>query len=169
MSDNHTADQIIKLGKENWSEMSSLRHDFIVYLNRIRDLGFAKARTVMSGFNLSPGEFDILVTLRSSAKPYVLSPGELQKSVLITSGGLTKLLYQLEASGLINRSVQEHDKRSKLVHLTSKGKNAIEKAMSALMKIENAWLGDALTQREQKQLKNLLAKVVRVLENANEI
>lgn len=167
MSDNYTADQIIKLGKENWPEISSMTLETVIYINRVRDLMFSRARKVMADFNLSPGELDILVTLRSSEKPYALTPGELQKTVLITSGGLTKLLYQLEESGFISRTVQEHDKRSRLVQLKAKGKKVIERAMPVLMKVENAWLDDALTQREHEQFIKLLGKAVAVLENRN--
>lgn len=165
MSDNYSSEQIVGFMKDNWPEMYSPTHEFIVYLNRVRDLGMARARETLAGFNLSTGEFDILATLRRSARPYVLTPTELQRSLLITSGGLTKLLYQLEASDLISRSVQAQDKRSKLVHLTPKGKKTAEKAMAAVQKVANDWLGDALPRRELEQMKNLLSKAARALEN----
>lgn len=154
--------------KENWSEMYSQTHEFLIYLNRVRDLGFAQGRGVMTEFNLSPGEFDILATLRRTVPPNVLTPTELQRSVLVTSGGLTKLLHQLEARGLVSRSVQEQDKRSKLVHLTATGKKTIERAMKAVMQVENRWLNGALSPNELEKLKQLLGKAARAIENRGE-
>ena len=162
--DNYTADQIIKLSQDNWPEIGNPGLEIVVYLNRVRDLGFAQAREVITAYGMSPGEFDILMTLRRTASPHVLTPTELQQSMIITSGGLTKLLYQLETRGLVSRSVQQHDKRSKLVHLTSKGKKTVEKTAAALIKVENKWLGDALSTHELEQLKKLLGKAARVLE-----
>ena len=96
--------------------------------------------------------------------PYVLTPTELQRSVLITSGGLTKLLYQLEARGLVSRSVQAQDKRSKLVHLTSKGKKLVERAVAEVMQVESQWIEQALSEKELEQLKKLLGKTAKAVE-----
>jgi DNA-binding MarR family transcriptional regulator len=164
MRENYTADQILGFAKDYWPQVRSPAHEFVVYLNRVRDLGFSRAREAMAGYNLSPGEFDILVTLRCTAFPHVLKPAQLQQSVLITSGGLTKLLYQLEARGLVRRSVQAQDKRSKLVHLTAKGKKLIERATRTVMQADRKWLDEALTGRELEQLKKLLGKLARALE-----
>lgn len=167
MADNYTSDQIIGFIKKNWPDMHSPTHEFAVYMNRVHDLSFARAQEALAGFNLTVGEFDILATLRRSAPPHVLTPTELQRSLLITSGGLTKLLYQLEAGGLVNRSVQEQDKRSKLAHLTPKGKKVAEKAMKAIQGVTGEWLGEALSQRELEQLKNLLGKTAQALEKSD--
>ena len=153
--------------KNNWPETSTPNHDISIYLNRVRELLFTDARALIADFKLSPGEFDILASLRRSEPPHILTPGELQRAVLITSGGLTKLLYQLEASNLIKRSIQEHDRRSKLVHLTSKGKRTIEKAMNALLDFNYNWLNEAFTRKETEQLRLLLGKVAITLEKKN--
>lgn len=160
----YTAKQINGFAQENWPEMYTSTHEFSVYLYRVRDLNFARTRGVLAGFGLSVGEFDILSTLRRSPKPHVLTPTQLQQSVLITSGGLTKLLYQLEASGLIRRSVQVQDKRSKLVHLTSNGKETVGLAMAAAQRATKAWLDETFTEPELEQMKQLLSKAASVLE-----
>ena len=141
-------------------------HEVLIYLNRVRDLAFSRARDVMNSAGLSPGEFDILATLRRSPPPNVLSPTELQRSVLITSGGLTKLLYQLEARDLVSRSVQADDKRCKLVHLTEKGRQTVEAALAEVMELEKQWLEDALTGADIEQLITLLSQAARALEGA---
>ena len=163
---NLTAGQILESMRENWAEVDDPVHEFIIYLNRIRDLGLAQARERMAAFNLSPSEFDILVTLRRSPPPFVLSPTELQGAVLITSGGLTKLFYQLEERGLIRRPAPApaHDKRSKLVQLTGKGRKTAERAMAAVMDEDRQLIGDTLTSLELARLNRLMAKTARAFE-----
>lgn len=164
MPDKYSADQIVESMRTNWPEMHGRTHQFLVYLNRVRDLGHAQARELLVRMNVSRGEFDILASLRRSAPPNVLTPTELQRSVLITSGGLTKLLYQLERRGLVSRSVQDQDKRCKLVHLTAKGRKFIEGAMAAVLEIESQWLALAFSTRELEQLIALLGKASRAIE-----
>lgn len=161
---NYTVKQINEFAQENWPDMYTPIHEFSTCLYRVRDLSFARARETVACFDLSAGEFDILATLRRSAKPHMLTPTELQHSLLITSGGLTKLLYQLAAAGLIKRSIQEQDKRSKLVHLTPKGKKIIGQAMAAAQETGKAWLDEAFTEQEFRQLRLLLSKAASVLE-----
>jgi DNA-binding MarR family transcriptional regulator len=63
----------------------------------------AQITAACAGHGLSPSELDVLVTLRRSAAPWVLTPSEIQRALLITSGGLTKILQQLEGRGLVTR------------------------------------------------------------------
>ncbi len=168
MANKYTADQLIKLKEENWPEIHDSIHEFVVYLNRVRDMGLARGIRILNEHNLSAGEFDILVTLRSTtAPPYVLTPTELQQAVLITSGGLTKLLYQLEARDLVSRSVQKQDKRSKLVHLTAKGKRLVEKVMTVVRNEQRAWIAETFTASELDQLNKLLGKAASALESGH--
>ena len=164
MYENYTAEQIVAFIRENWPEQDGPTSDFLIYLNRVRDVIHTRAKEIVSNFGLSTGEFDILATLRRAPSPYVLTPTELQRSVLITSGGLTKLLYQLEERDLVSRSIQAQDKRSKLVHLTSKGKKTVERAVATFMQAQQPWIGNALTEKELAQLKKLLGKAARELE-----
>ncbi len=134
MEHSYSANHVMQLCEENWPATFNATHRFVVYLHRLRALSGQSARKIMKAKGLSVGEFDILATLRRSPPPHRLSPTELQRSTLITSGGLTKLLYQLEAQALVARSVLQADKRSKLVHLAPKGKRLIETAMKAVHK-----------------------------------
>lgn len=170
MDSSYTSEQIIGFMRENWPEIyateeaNALKDELFIYLGRVYNLSVGRTREVLSEFNLCMGEFDILLTLRRSPKPHVLTPTELQRSMLITSGGLTKLLYQLEARELISRSVQPQDKRSKLVHLTAKGKRLAERSLGKVRATSRNWLDQALTERENEQLRKLLSKAAAVLE-----
>lgn len=164
MNDDYTAKYMLEQIEKYWPETNNLANEFIIFLSKARDIGMVQGCNIIETFNLSPAEFDILASLRRTESPHILSPTELQRSMLITSGGLTKLLYQLEASKLVKRSIQKQDKRSKLVHLTAKGKITIEKTMSALLQVENTRLLGTLTQSELKQLNKLLSKAASAFE-----
>ncbi len=161
---NYTGKDIVGQIKAHWSEVSTPAHETAIYLYRVRDMSFVRSCETLTNFDLSVSEFDILATLRRSPKPYILTPSELQRSLLITSGGLTKLLYQLEEDGLISRSMHAKDKRSKLVHLSTQGKQKVELAMAAIQQTLKSWINEAFSEQELEQLQYLLSKAAAVHE-----
>ncbi|MFF4322810.1 MarR family winged helix-turn-helix transcriptional regulator [Streptomyces sp. NPDC001568] len=60
-------------------------------------------------------------TPRTSGQPYALSTGELSRTVLVTTGAITKRVDRLEARGLVTGSVSEVDSRGRLITLTAEG------------------------------------------------
>jgi len=93
------------------------------HLQRSVDAALAK-------HSLSLGLFDILGTLRrnGNGKKGGMTPGQLLKAVVLSSGGLTSRLDKLEAAGLIARSDDPDDRRGVVVTLTAKGKRVIDAA-----------------------------------------
>jgi DNA-binding MarR family transcriptional regulator len=85
-------------------------------------------------FGFRDGEFDVLATLRRAGAPYCLSPTQLYKSLLVTSGAMTNRLNHLEEQGLIERIHDPDDKRSTLVSLTLMGENVSNKRFSSTLK-----------------------------------
>lgn len=104
---------------------------------------------------LSGGLFDVLATLRRSGKPYRLSPTELYKWLMLTSGAMTNRLDRLERDGLIRRVADGADRRGILVELTSKGKVAIDKALALHLENEKRLLA-AIPPQGRRQLADLL-------------
>lgn len=122
-----------------------------------RSLGTMKPMLAIHG--LSMAEFDVLATLRNAKPPYELTPKDIQEEVVITSGGLTKIMLQLESRALVTRLQQETDLRVKPIRLTAQGKRLIEKAMGMMVKETGAWIRESLDQREIKRLTEMLAKI----------
>ncbi|MEM8505591.1 MAG: MarR family transcriptional regulator [Cyanobacteria bacterium P01_D01_bin.1] len=112
-----------------------------------------------SEFGLQPGEFDVLATLRRSGAPYQLSPTELFKSMMVSSGTMTNRIDRLENSGLVERIPDQHDRRGTLIHLTDKGFELIEAAVTAHVANEHRIL-DVLSQTEKEDLSKLLRKLL---------
>lgn len=114
---------------------------------------------VLAANGLSLIEFSALASLRRTPPPHVLTPSEMQQSMLITYGGLTKVLSQLEAKGLVVRPEHDGDRRVKPVALTAKALPMLEKLMADLRVEVDDWLGRALTGDEIEQLTALLSKL----------
>lgn len=90
----------------------------------------ARVDAALKPFNLSLGQFDILATLRRRPGER-LSPSELLKSVVLSSGGMTARLDKLESLGLVVRAADPADRRGVAVALTARGKKVIDQATAA--------------------------------------
>lgn len=118
---------------------------------------------VFEQYGLDTGEFDVLATLRRVGQPYRLRPTELYTGLMISSGGLTDRLNRLERRSLITREASEEDKRSKLVKLSVKGLELIDRAFREDMEVERRMLA-SLSESEHRQLAGLLAKLLYAIE-----
>jgi DNA-binding MarR family transcriptional regulator len=114
-------------------------------------------------FGLNEGDYSILAPLRRSGEPYELTPTELAKHRMITSGGMTAALDRLERRGLVARSPNPADRRGSLVRLTPTGKDTIDAAMTNHVEIEHR-LVSALGKTEQRQVHTLLRKLLQATE-----
>ncbi|AAV88678.1 MarR family transcriptional regulator [Zymomonas mobilis subsp. mobilis ZM4 = ATCC 31821] len=113
----------------------------------------------LSQYGFKEGEFDVLATLRRSGSPYRLTPTELYRSLLITSGAMTNRLVRLESAGMIERIADSQDKRSSQVALTEKGKALIEQAVKTHTEVQNGVL-DGLEPEQRQILAGLLKKIL---------
>lgn len=100
-----------------------------------------------------------MATLRRSGSPYRLTPTELYRSLLITSGAMTNRLVRLESAGMIERIADSQDKRSSQVALTEKGKALIEQAVKTHTEVQNGVL-DGLEPEQRQILAGLLKKIL---------
>jgi DNA-binding MarR family transcriptional regulator len=112
----------------------------------------------LARFGLSISEFNALSALRRTGNPYALSPTELSRALLLSSGGLTKLLERLESRGLIARSPDLSDGRGVVVKLTADGYSTQETAMQAHAENERQLLAPL-----SGPMRNELADTLRVL------
>jgi DNA-binding MarR family transcriptional regulator len=95
--------------------------------------------------------------------PNELLPTELYGAVLMSSGGLTKVLRGLEKRGLIARG--KADRRSKPVRLTAKGRALAERAMLDLLESDCKLIMSGLSDSEVERMTKLLCKLLNALED----
>lgn len=165
MTNNYSVEKIFALCAQHWPETHTPIHHYVLNLHRLSARESAQADQLAKEAGLTLTEFDLLATLRRAEPPHVVNPTVLQRSTLLSSGGLTKILYQMEERGLVERSVAEDDKRGKLVHLTVKGKMLAEQVMADILSQKTqAQSAAGLTVEELNQLNTLLGKLLSPLE-----
>ena len=104
-------------------------------------------------------DLDVLATIRRSGQPYELSPKQLMRSVLITSGAMTALLDRLTKLELVYRAPDPKDGRIKLAGLTEKGVELIDKAIE--IRFNEAKLAiEIFNKKEHATLAALLKKLL---------
>jgi DNA-binding MarR family transcriptional regulator len=99
------------------------------HLDRLRANAF-------SAHDLESWEFDVLAALRRTGPPYRLSPGQLLRETLVTSGTMTNRVDRLVERGLVTRQDHPNDRRGVLVELTDAGRDAVDAALAELIAAE---------------------------------
>jgi DNA-binding MarR family transcriptional regulator len=111
-------------------------------------------------FDTTLPRFDFLSQLERN--PAGLRMSEISRRMMVTAGNITRIADGLVADGLITRKVAPGDRRASVVRLTAAGR----RAFTEMARRHEDWIVEAfagLTERERKQLHNLLAKLKRHL------
>ena len=123
-----------------------------------RHLDLAR-RTAFAAHGLESWEFDVLSALRRAGRPYELSPGQLIRETMVTSGTMTNRVDRLTEKGLVDRLPDPDDRRGVLVRLTERGQSSVDAALEDLLRREQLLLQD-LSDAERDRLARLLRVVV---------
>ena len=119
--------------------------------------------SALAPHKLSLGQFDILATLRRQDAG--MTPSQLLRSVVLSSGGMTNRLDRLEQAGWIVREADPDDRRGVMVVLTAKGRKAIDAATDTRF-AEAAESVPPLTAKETEHLAELLRRWLNGVETA---
>jgi DNA-binding MarR family transcriptional regulator len=158
---NQKAEDHIDRLRAQWArELPDLDTEGMAIIGRARWITLRlrpEIEAVFARHGIDAGELDVLSTLRRAGPPYRLTPTELYRTLMISSGGLTDRLSRLEKAGFIRRAPGETDKRSLLVELTKAGREKAEAAFREDMALEKKLIA-GLSKTERKQLAELLRK-----------
>jgi DNA-binding MarR family transcriptional regulator len=94
---------------------------FFLRFERAHHFHERRVAAISSAVGLSANELQILLELRSVGAPYTLRPTDLFKSLLLTSGAVTKRIDCLVDARLAKRVASEDDGRACQVMLTPQG------------------------------------------------
>jgi DNA-binding MarR family transcriptional regulator len=135
-------------------------------LTRLARLGVlieAFQQDILEGFELTPNDYGVLVALRSAGWPYSLNPSQLYSRLRRSSGGKTKILKRLEASGFIERAPDPEDRRGTRVTLTARGQAVHERVFHAFVAASRHVL-TPLTAAQKDEIDRSLGQLLEVLE-----
>jgi DNA-binding MarR family transcriptional regulator len=131
-------------------------------ISRLAQLLQIELERVFAEHGVNGGEFDVIAALRRSGSPYQLTPTELSRSLMVTSGGMTKRLKALADRGLIKRVPDPTDARVSVVALTPEGKNLAEEILPHHVTNETRLLA-GLGAKKRAELADLLAALAVLL------
>ncbi|HSS67516.1 MAG TPA: MarR family transcriptional regulator [Nocardioidaceae bacterium] len=152
-------DRLIAAWRRERSDLDVEPMEVLSRVTRLaRHLDLAR-RTAFAAHGLESWEFDVLSALRRAGRPYELSPGQLIRETMVTSGTMTNRVDRLTDKGLVDRLPDPDDRRGVLVRLTRRGQSSVDAALEDLLRRERALLKD-LSAAERDRLARLLRVVV---------
>jgi DNA-binding MarR family transcriptional regulator len=116
-------------------------------------------KRALGPLGLAPGACDVLLALRRRGRPYQLTPTDLRKVTLLTSGAMTTRLDRLEEAGLVRRSLDSEDRRSFQVNLTERGRKLADRGLAARLEMVEGFLAP-LSADERQAAAGLLRKLM---------
>jgi DNA-binding MarR family transcriptional regulator len=166
MPPRRTSEELLCLFQENWPEGYSPSEEVMLRLYHSALRHTEAMQRFLTQFDLSFAEFVLLRVLRRESPPHIMTPTALYETLVMSPGGITKVLKQLEAKALITRKTDARDKRRSLVELTTEGEAIATQVQQAVREFDTLLLDRTLNMREQAQLARLLRKLLISLEPA---
>jgi DNA-binding MarR family transcriptional regulator len=120
---------------------------------------------LMARYGLARSSWDVLASLRRSGEPFELTPSQLCRGLMRSSGAMTNKLKALEGQGLIERDRDPHDGRGKLVRLKPRGLALVEQIAGDHVANEREMLA-SLTQAEWDALESTLRTLLSSFESS---
>ncbi|ODP96450.1 hypothetical protein BGL48_02930 [Salinivibrio sp. SS3] len=154
--------------RQQWQhECPELDASVMALFGRLIEANEMLSRLHLDLLDLRRGEFDVLATLRRSGEPYALSPTELYRSMMVSSGGMTNRLDRLEKAGLVQRRRNREDRRAIIVELTEMGIKKIDHILQDHVRGQEKIL-ELLDNKERESLDNLLAGLINSMSHQEE-
>lgn len=123
----------------------------------------ATMRETLDDFELSYGEYKLVMHLRYGGPPYRGKPGKLAKWLGLSTGAMTNRLDNMERRDLIRRLDDPDDRRGVIIELTADGKDLWDRAVGVQAEKESI-VANALDADERRQLNELLRRLMNAFE-----
>jgi DNA-binding MarR family transcriptional regulator len=132
------------------------RHVLLIadFFNRVIDESAAS-------HGLQSGDFLVVMSLHRNDRGEGMRPTELFRSLLVTSGAVTKRLDRLESMGLLERVQSSQDRRSNLVRLTPAGIRIAEAVRATPTRMHD--VADRLSLKAVERLDAALVEYLRAV------
>lgn len=153
-----TVDRIVAQWHDVRPDLDPSGKEITGRLIRLADVVHRRNADVFTPLGLNGAQYGVLAGLRRSGDPFELTPTDLAKAQMMTSGGMTPVIDKLENAGLVVRRPNPEDRRGRLVALSPAGLALIDRAMEAHAAEEQACVG-GLTKKERGELADLLRKL----------
>jgi DNA-binding MarR family transcriptional regulator len=156
-------DRIVEAWRRERPDLDVAALALLARLFRTAHLADAVLGQQLAAHGLQPGWFDVLAALRRAGESYGLTPTQLMRTILLSSGGMTKRLDRLADADLIERGPDPNDRRGILVRLTGRGRSTIDTLLPVHLTNEQQLLA-SLNSAQQRTLDGLLRSLLADLE-----
>ncbi|WP_434340941.1 MarR family winged helix-turn-helix transcriptional regulator [Motilimonas cestriensis] len=153
-----STEEIIDKMKQNW--FISDASEIAVKIHRLHHFYLEELNSVIQPSQLTVAEFNVLMSLRRESAPQQLTPKNIAKYLLFSSGGLTKIINKLISKGLIVDAPNPQDQRSKTLLLTHEGCSLVESLYYDLNQVREQNVS-VLSVDEMLELNRLLSKIIK--------
>jgi DNA-binding MarR family transcriptional regulator len=151
--------------KRERPDLDQVDYLYLLYADRVgRIVETVFDKYCRARFGISGAEMRVLLALRRSGPPYSLRPTQLFRSLLVTSGAITKQVDRLMAGGFADRQPGPERSGGFLIHLTTKGFDVANEALTALAD-SSVVSNSALSPAERRTVLRLLEKILLDLES----
>ena len=89
---------------------------------------------------------------------------ELADDVLLSRGGITRLVARMEEAGYVRREIPPEDRRAVYAVLTDKGRDAVERAFPVLLDALSRHFGSQLDADDVRHLNTIWARLLQTMD-----
>src|SRR6476619_4299916 len=93
-------DQLVEAWRRERADLDLAPVEVFSRIGRLARLLDLARREAFTAHGIETWEFDVLAALRRTGAPYQLSPGQLLRETMVTSGTMTNRVDRLEERGL---------------------------------------------------------------------
>ena len=151
-----------------WPTRAHLPGRLIGGIYRCRNHFWERDQKVLAQHKITWTQFLALMVLRDESPEFAMTPSQMCRQMQVTSGGMSKILANLERRGLIWRAENAEDARSHKVLLTSEGKSLAEEIYVQIRDTNLGHLRAALSDEECEDLARLVRKLSGYLDKTTE-
>ena len=132
-----TIDDIVEDMHEHFPDLEPVGLPIVGRILRLARYLDARREEQLAPYGLTGPDFDVLATLRRKASVADINVRDLQRSLMLSSGGMTKRLDRLESAGFTERHRDPDDRRGVLIALTTAGRSLIDETLPAITNAES--------------------------------
>lgn len=160
-------DDILEQWRVERPDLDAMPMGIFARLTRAQRMAAVRLEASFTEHDLNRDDFDALATLRRSGPPFRLTPTQLYRSALVSSGTMTGRIDRLERLGLVDRRADPTDRRGSLVGLTPAGRRLADSLVERLLDDMAALVRD-LDEQERTDVAAALRVLLVTLEGDSE-
>ena len=126
------------------------------HIRRLQQIAVAIFWEETAGFDVTPIQYACLAAIQRGPG---IDQRTLAREVHFDTSTIGSVVDRMEARGLLTRSLSDHDRRVRLLHLTDDGAQLLERMVPSVLRVQDRIL-EPLTPAEREEFMRLAQRVV---------